>query len=109
MKNSELLKKHYDKLIDEMIALEKFDPTYQIDLYIYPDGETLHFVNTGGNSWLDDNHVVVYSCNHEYGWDECRDEDGNFNADESYIREHCECMLDGQIQAYEFEENSEWW
>ncbi len=40
---------------------------YQVDLYFYPDTKEFYaFVNLGGNSWLDDNHITIYSCNGEF-------------------------------------------
>jgi len=39
---------------------------YQQDLYFYEDGTIDYFVNPGGNSWLDDNHVCFFS--YSQGW-----------------------------------------
>ncbi len=58
-----------DELRDEFIEiLKQFDKDlneYQTDVYLYVDennnGEWYLFVNVGGNSWLDDDHITVYS------------------------------------------------
>lgn len=75
MKSSELIREHYDEIIKAIIALEKSDPRYQVDLYLYPDGSTEEYTNVGGNSWWNDDHIgTIYSCNHEY-WDDDWQED----------------------------------
>ena len=59
-----------DDLRDEFIdILKQFDKEmnpYQTDVYLYIDedtntGEFSLYTNVGGNSWLDDDHIVVYS------------------------------------------------
>lgn len=61
--------KNYDALVDELVdMLRDFDKQlngYQTDVYLYYDPETQTgkldtFVNVGGNSWLDDDHVTIY-------------------------------------------------
>lgn len=58
-----------DRLRDELIEiLKQFDKDlneYQTDVYLYVDenneGEWYLFTNVGGNSWLNDDHITMYS------------------------------------------------
>ncbi len=61
--------KNYDELVEELIEMLKdFDKQmnkYQTDVYLYYDPETQTgeldtFVNVGGNSWLNDDHITIY-------------------------------------------------
>lgn len=101
MKNSEIIRQNYDKLIEAIIALEKSDPKYQVDLYLYPDGSTDEFVNVGGNSWLNDDHIKIYSCNHEY-WDFDIED-----IDEATLYEQAAAYIEGAIEWEEQEERYE--
>ena len=58
-----------DELRDELISYLKYfdkeENKYQTDLYLYVDTETntgtlYEFVNVGGNSWLNDDHYILY-------------------------------------------------
>ena len=41
--------------------------SYVVDLYFYPDTKEFYaFENPGGNSWLNDNHITIYSYDGEY-------------------------------------------
>ena len=62
--------KNYDELVDELVdILKDFDKQlngYQTDVYFYYDSETQTgeldtFVNVGGNSWLNDDHITIYT------------------------------------------------
>ena len=57
-----VIEKNKDRIIDALIDLGK--EAYgrpQMDLYLYPDGELTVFDNVGGNSWLDDDHLVIWT------------------------------------------------
>ena len=67
--------KNRDKLVEEMSEmLLRFDEecnNYHTDVYFYYDDETQTatldtFVNVGGNSWLDDDHITIYTDNPHY-------------------------------------------
>lgn len=57
-----------DKIIDALMDLGK--QSYgrpQMDLYLYTDGEIEVFNNVGGNSWINDDHLVIWTTNgYEY-------------------------------------------
>lgn len=63
-----------DELRDEFIEkLKKFDKDcnkYNTDVYLYVHddgtGELYDFTNVGGNSWLDDDHYVLYTDKQHY-------------------------------------------
>ena len=56
-----------------------------VDLYFYPDTKEFYvFTNPGRNSWLDDNHIIIASCN------------GDFD-DEGHFREYVNYMADSTI------------
>lgn len=53
-------------LFDMIFELEFEENEYQTDIYAYYDEETgkvalEYFENVGGNSWLDDDHITVYT------------------------------------------------
>lgn len=54
-----------EQLADMMIDLDAEGNLYQTDIYLYVDDEgngTLDtYQNVGGNSWLDDDHITIYS------------------------------------------------
>lgn len=54
-----------EALTNMLIMFAKEGRRYQTDIYLYVDDEanaTLEeFVNVGGNSWLDDDHICLYS------------------------------------------------
>ena len=62
-----------DELVDLMVRLDAEVPDYQVDIYLYVDedrnGSLDTFVNVGGNSWIEDDHITVLS--HKSG---CYDE-----------------------------------
>ena len=72
---------NYDEVVDELSEIMRdFDKernNYQTDVYIYFDdsmnGTLDTFTNVGGNSWLDDDHYVLYSDKPHY-------DDDNFSA-----------------------------
>lgn len=53
-------------LYDMIFGLEFEENEYQTDIYAYYDEETgkvtlEYFENVGGNSWLDDSHITIYT------------------------------------------------
>jgi len=60
--------KNYDEVIGKiaqtMCDLDKASADYETDIYLYISedgiGTVDTFVNPGGNSWLDDDHICVY-------------------------------------------------
>ncbi len=60
---------NYENIVAELVdMLAEFDALhddYQTDIYMYVDennNATLYeFVNPGGNSWLDDDHIFLYA------------------------------------------------
>lgn len=54
-----------ERLVEMLKAFDKEMHNYQTDVYLYIDADgngTLdEFVNVGGNSWLNDNHYVLYT------------------------------------------------
>ena len=55
--------------VAEMIADASAGFAEQQDLYMYPDGDLHLFANPGGNSWIDDDHEVLWTCAPGYTWD----------------------------------------
>lgn len=58
-----------EQLIEELKDLELRKPNYQTDIYLYIDengnGKIDTFVNVGGNSWINDDHITIY-CDTEH-------------------------------------------
>ena len=58
-----------EQLIEELKDLELRKPNYQTDIYLYIDesgnGKIDTFVNVGGNSWINDDHITIY-CDKEH-------------------------------------------
>lgn len=61
--------KNYNEVLEELINLlvqyDKDCKKYETDVYLYYDedkqtAELSEFVNVGGNSWLDDDHITIY-------------------------------------------------
>lgn len=60
---------NYEQIIEQLATmLRQFDVdlnSYQTDVYMYVDDNGVAsldtFVNVGGNSWLDDDHITIYS------------------------------------------------
>lgn len=78
------LKNHWEiinELEDKIIQLEIEKRAYQTDIYLYVDedgnGRLVEFENVGGNGYLDDDHIVVYTDleHHEDVWDYLDDTD----------------------------------
>lgn len=79
--------KNYDEVVEEiaktMMQLDKDAARFQTDIYLYIDGDGIGtvdtFVNVGGNSWLNDDHITVYQdkphYNEDEAWDELSDEE----------------------------------
>lgn len=76
--------KNYDEVLDEIIEtmreLDRDAARFQTDIYLYIEngiGRVTTFVNVGGNSWLNDDHLLIYehkACTSvEEGWDEMSD------------------------------------
>lgn len=68
-KTLEYLEKHENRLRKEVhkFLWEFSRAPYETDLYFYPDTHEFYsFVNAGGNSWLNDNHIVLASVNGEF-------------------------------------------
>lgn len=94
---------NYDKLVAEMEEVHLWDPQYQVDIYLYPDGEVSYFINPGGNSWLNDDHITVASINHEF-WDHDNEdytEDGEYNPNMDLLREDIYNAIDAFIERAE--------
>lgn len=76
---------------------------FQVDLYYYPDThEFWQFDNAGGNSWLNDDHITVYSVNNKFSeeW-----ESGRIRETASYYKDHISDIID-QIRE-ELEQDAE--
>jgi hypothetical protein len=64
----------YDEIIDKLKQFDKDENQYDTDVYLYVDdnmvGELYDFTNVGGNSWLDDDHYVLWTDKQRYdtGW-----------------------------------------
>ncbi len=65
-----MILKNREELVEEMSKmLLKFDKEcndYETDIYFYYDskiqtGRLYTFLNVGGNSWLDDDHITIYT------------------------------------------------
>ncbi len=63
-----VIEQNKDKIIDALMDLGK--QAYgrpQMDLYLYPDGEIEVFNNVSGNSWINDDHLVIWTtADYEY-------------------------------------------
>lgn len=60
-----------EELTEMLIQFDKDCNEYQTDVYAYYDEETQTvtldtFVNVGGNSWLDDDHMTIHSDKEHY-------------------------------------------
>lgn len=65
---------------------------YQVDLYYYPDTHKFsEFGNIGGNSWLDDDHITVYSVNNEFSEEWVQ---GRIRETAAYYKEHVSEIVD---------------
>ncbi len=90
--------KNYDEIHDELIEMlkgfVKQSADFQIDVYLYVDEDGIaklqEFVNPGGNSWLNDDHIKIYSSKPPY--DDLKKEYG-FDSDEA-IDEDCGGFFD---------------
>lgn len=66
--------KNYNEIHDELIEMlkdfVKQSADFQIDVYLYVDEDDIaklrEFVNPGGNSWLNDDHIKIYSVKPPY-------------------------------------------
>lgn len=65
-----------EQLAEMLLQFDKDENGYQTDIYLYYNekeqtAELATFVNVGGNSWLDDNHITIYSDKEHYSdmWD----------------------------------------
>ena len=75
-----------------IFELKFVENEYQTDIYAYYDEETgkvtlEYFENVGGNSWLDDDHITVYTDGPHYDkledeFDFADDEKGKFIVDQ---------------------------
>ena len=76
-----------EELTNMLIDLDVDHNDFQIDIYLYirEDGNAYlyQFTNVGGNSWLDDDHILVYQDKPHYD-DIPFDEDGNTISDADY-------------------------
>ena len=90
-----------EKIKAAIIALEKQQCRYEVDLYLYPDGTTDEFVNVGGNSWRNDEHYVIYSSNHEYDDDDYSEYDDD--ELEEMLDEFASDQFEGAVCAWENE------
>lgn len=60
-----------EELTEMLMQFDKLRNNYQTDVYLYLDKEKqtaklYTFVNVGGNSWLDDDHYIIYSDKEHY-------------------------------------------
>ena len=77
--------KKWEKALFHFIYSNRNTP-FQVDLYYYPEThEFWQFENPGGNSWLQDDHITVYSVNNEYSeeWGP-----GSIRDTASYYKDH---------------------
>lgn len=103
---AQVARDNYDKIAEVMEDIHLQNLPYQVDIYLYPDGEVDYFSNPGGNSWLNDDHKVVARINHQY-WDlpdwEFND-NGNYSPEDmDYLREVIRNEIDGFIETAERE------
>ena len=89
------------ELYDMIFGLEFEENEYQTDIYAYYDEETgkvtlEYFENVGGNSWLDDDHITVYTDKPHY--DKLEDE-FNFADDEKgkFIEVQCGGIIEDRV------------
>ncbi len=105
MKNSDLIRKHYDEIIKAIVDLELACAEYEVDIYLYPDGEIYGFENIGGNSWLNDDHILVYK--HKARQYEDEDIEAYKEAEQwllDSIVDDATGYLDDVIKQYEYDE-----
>ena len=59
-----------NELVKILISADEERRRYQVDVYLYIDsdgnGELSEYVNVGGNSWLDDDHITLYRIKQSY-------------------------------------------
>lgn len=56
-----LIESNWDSLRDAIVELMRdASGRPEQDLYLYPDGSTTVFWNPGGNSWINDDSIVIY-------------------------------------------------
>ena len=88
MKNLKI--KNFDELLEQLTEmLIEFDcqlNQYDTDVYMYYDADTQTatldtFVNVGGSSWLDDDHITIYT-DKQHGGCEFWDSMGGWSEDE---------------------------
>lgn len=88
---AQIIISNYDQILEELTnLLIDFDldqNEYQTDVYLYigEDGKARldTFINVGGDSWLNDDHITIYCDRPHYeGWP--RDENGNPISDIDY-------------------------
>ena len=110
IKWSVVAKENYEKLAELMKKVHLGNYPFQIDIYLYPDGSVDDFVNVGGNSWLNDDHITVARINHEH-WDIPEwefDKEGNYSPqDMDYLMAIIHDDIDGFIEAQKVYERSE--
>lgn len=103
---AQVARDNYDKIEEVMEDVHLQNFPYQVDIYLYPDGEVDYFENVGGNSWLNDDHKVVARINHQY-WDLPDlefDDNGNYSPEDmDYLREVIRNEIDGFIETAERE------
>lgn len=64
----------YDEILDKLKQFDKDENGYETDVYLYVDddlnGRLYDFTNVGGNSWLDDDHYLLWVDKQRYetGW-----------------------------------------
>lgn len=101
-----------EMLSEKMMELDKRCNRYQTDIYLYVDEETNkgsldEFVNVGGNSWLDDDHITIYSDKEHFdGSIDWAMQDINFTLDtlkETGITVPESVFEDGECDASELE------
>ena len=99
-----LIEEHYENLANEISELEFSDPKVRTELYLYPDGSTMRFENPSGNSRMNDDHAVIYQCDHSVLDAEWYDEDGSLMVSEWDVWDAAEEHLNALIASLEQEE-----
>ena len=101
-----VIEKNKDKILDALIDLGK--EAYgrpQMDLYLYPNGELTVFNNVGGNSWLDDDHLVIWTT---AGYEDANVDDNIYTDDfieifKSYTNKDVDKFLQDMANEYGYD------
>lgn len=92
----DLIESNWDALRDAIVDLMRdASGRPQQDLYLHPDGSTTVFWNPGGNSWINDDSIVIYNTRGYEYYSDLDDMDSMdivewFAEYDSTIRDHLE-------------------